>query len=153
MAGTGGPGPADSRAETSRTRPARPRPSTRPARLMVGAGAIAALTVIGSGLVRFPVASDDVVATTSGNGAGEADAGSRGVRSSDAKASKARARTKRAVKYVRLKPGQKAPKGAKVIREAAPTPRIVVRRTAPAPAPAAAQRTRVKVVTRTRQSG
>jgi hypothetical protein len=37
-------------------------------------------------------------------------------------------KVERPVRYVRLKPGQKAPEGARVIREAAPTPRVVVRR-------------------------
>ncbi|MEX1336180.1 MAG: hypothetical protein AB1Z66_12855, partial [Candidatus Limnocylindrales bacterium] len=37
-------------------------------------------------------------------------------------------KVERPVRYVRLKPGQKAPKGARVIKEAAPTPRVVVQR-------------------------
>jgi hypothetical protein len=49
------------------------------------------------------------------------------------------------IRYVRLRPGQRPPPGARVIREAAPTPRIVIDRIV------MPQRTRV--VTRSRQSG
>lgn len=117
-------------------RKARTRPSSRPSRLMVGAGAVAAISVIAAGLVRFPTVADDPAAAAAGAAASGKDG------------AKAKARSERPVKYVRLKPGQKAPKGAKVIREAAPTPRIVVRRAAPARQPASR-----KVVTQTRQSG
>ncbi len=96
---------------------------------------MAALTVIGAGLVRFPLAADDPV-----------------VPAPEPKVERAKQPVERPVTYVRLKPGQKAPKGAKVIRKPAPTPRIVVRRVAPvsqaAPRPAPQ-----RVVTRTRQSG
>jgi hypothetical protein len=118
-------------------RPRRSRPDPRPARLMVGAGAAAALALIANGLVAVPLASDAAVPA------------------SDPTTTRVRPRTarvKQRVRYVRLKPGQKAPRGAKVIREAAPAPRVVVRlvpssrsvRTAPVAR---------KVVTRTRQSG
>ncbi len=110
----------------------RGRPSPRPARLMVGAGALAALTVIGAGLVRFPAAADEATAPAP----------------QPARVG-AKAKLERPVRYVRLKPGQKAPKGATVIREAAPTPRIVVQRVAPQPV----QQRSVRVVSRTRQSG
>ena len=100
---------------------------------MIGAGAVAALTVIGAGLVPFPVAVDDPTAV---------------VPQTDEAGAKARSKTKVPVKYVRLKPGQKAPKGAKVIREAVPTPRIVVRRVS-----SPAQKGSTRVVARTKQSG
>jgi hypothetical protein len=119
-------------------------PSSLPSRLMVGAGAVAALSVIGAGLVRYPSATDTTATTTSGKAADStaAKAGSR------KKASAGGAVNLQPVRYVRLKPGQRAPKGAKVIREAAPTPRVIVHRVAAAPvAPA------VRTVTRTRQSG
>jgi hypothetical protein len=89
----------------------RERPDSRPARLMMGAGALAAATVIGAGLVDYPMAvAEQPSATTD-----------------EARATAVK-QVERKVRYVRLKPGQKAPKGAKVIREAAPTPRVVVRR-------------------------
>ena len=98
---------------------------------MVGASALAAVTAIGAGLVDFPpTAAEEPSSQQTATGA--------------AKAEKA----ERAVRYVRLKPGQKAPKGAKVIREAAPTPRVVVRRVV-TPAPSRPART----VARSRQSG
>jgi hypothetical protein len=52
------------------------------------------------------------------------------------------------VRYVRLRPGQRAPAGARVIREDAPAPRIIVRHVA-APAPVSVRRP----IVRTRQSG
>ena len=130
--------PTPSRADSAAQRPrpstpraARSRPSAQPVRWALGATAIAALTVIGAGLVRFPVAADDPVAS---------------VPRDEKRASPATG--ERPVRYVRLKPGQKAPKGARVIREAAPTPRVVVRRvTSPAQQPS------VRSVTRTKQSG
>ncbi len=101
---------------------------------MIGAGAVAALAFVAAGLVRFPVADEVVTAAATAPGT-----------------EKARAtKEKRSVRYVRLKPGQKAPPGAKVIREAAPKPRVVVRLVAPAAPTATRTRT---TVTRTRQSG
>jgi hypothetical protein len=109
----------------------------------VGAGTAAALALIANGLVAVPSASD-----AAANGADAAN----GTDAASTRARPRAARVKQRVRYVRLKPGQKAPPGAKVIREADPAPRVVVRlvpstrsvRTAPV------QR---RVVTRTRQSG
>lgn len=109
----------------------RSRPSPRPARLMIGAGAIAAVTIIGAGLVRSPLVSDEGAMAAAEPGG-----------------SRATGDAERPVTYVRLRPGQTAPKGARVIREAAPTPRVVVRQAAPEP-----NQRNVRVVTRTRQSG
>ena len=131
------------------SRTPRAKPDPRPARMMVGAGALAAMTVIGAGLVRFPVAADELVAVES--------KGSDRAEARQPKATRTRITSaKRQVRYVRLKPGQRAPRGAKVIREAAPTPRVVILRVAQAaPAAGAAQQPRAtrRVVTRTRQSG
>jgi len=125
------PDSATQRPRPSTPRAARSRPSAQPVRWALGATTIAALTVIGAGLVRFPVAADDPVASAP----------------RDEKTASP-VRGERPVRYVRLKPGQKAPRGARVIREAAPTPRVVVRRvTAPAQQPS------VRSVTRTKQSG
>ena len=111
--------------------PGRDRPDPRPARLMLGAGALAAVTVVGAGLVDFPPAVADEPpsppATTEAARVTEEE---------------------RPVRYVRLKPGQKAPKGARVIKEAQPTPRVIVRRVV-TPAPSRTART----VARSRQSG
>ena len=114
----------------------RERPDSRPARLMMGAGALAAVTVIGAGLVENPLAVAD-------------DPPSAPTQAASAKARPAKVKAvERPVRYVRLKPGQKAPQGAKVIREKAPKPRVVVRRVV---TPAASQPSRT--VARSRQSG
>jgi hypothetical protein len=98
---------------------------------MLGAGALAAMTVVGAGLVDFPPA----VAEETPPAPAKA-----GVTTTE--------KVKRPVKYVRLKPGQKAPKGARVIKEAAPTPRVVVQRVV-----VAAPRQSGRTVARSRQSG
>ena len=98
---------------------------------MLGAGALAALTVVGAGLVDFPSAVAEEAPTAPAKA---------GVTTTE--------KAKRPVQYVRLKPGQKAPKGARVIREAAPTPRVVVQRVV-VPAP----RKSGRIVARSRQSG
>ena len=109
----------------------RDKPDPRPARLMLGAGALAAVAVVAAGLVDFPpaVPEEPLPALP--------------------RAEVAKVETvERPVRYVRLKPGQKAPKGAKVIKEAAPAPRVVVQRVV---VPAQSQVRRA--VTRSRQSG
>ena len=111
---------------------AKQKPDPRPMRLGLGAGAIAAMSIMAAGLIRFPVADAPV------------DAQEQQV----AQAAVTRpVRTEKRVRYVQLKPGQKAPKGATVIDAAAPTPRVVVR-TIQVQAPAARVRQ-----TKTRQSG
>ena len=117
----------------------RERPDPRPARLMMGAGALAAVSVIGAGLVPFP--TSQAQAPTSAP--------------APAPAGAKVAKIQRPVTYVRLKPGQRAPKGARVIREAAPTPRVVVRRvvvSAPARSTQTVSRS-TRTVARSRQSG
>ena len=104
---------------------------------MVSGGAVAALSLIVAGLVRPPAAADPASgADTSGATAF--------VQADPAR----KVKVERRVRYVRLKPGQKAPPGARVIQEAVPTPRIVVR-----DIPAPSQRTTRAPVARTRQSG
>ena len=103
---------------------------------MMGAGALAAVTVIGAGLVDYPLAVAD-------------DPPSALTQTSPIQARPAKVKVvERPVRYVRLKPGQEAPRGAKVIREKAPKPRVVVRQVV---TPVARQSTRT--VTRSRQSG
>lgn len=126
--------PSDPAARVPSRAPARsPRekPDLRPARLMMGAGALAAATIITTGLVTFPPAVADSEPTAP-------------ERPGPSRAEHA----ERPVRYITLKRGQRAPKGATVIREAAPTPRVVVRRIVE-PAPQA----QPQRVARTRQSG
>lgn len=123
-------------------RPRRAKPDPRPSRLVISAGAVAALTVIGAGLVRFPVAAVDVGETARAGAATTASVKAR-----------RKVRVKRPVRYVRLKRGERAPRGAKVIREAAPAPRVVVRHVSVAAARPARKTVAKKPVTRTRQSG
>jgi hypothetical protein len=78
---------------------------------MIGAGAVAALTVVGAGMVRFPVAATETPSAATAD-----------------RTTKKAANAQRLVRYIKLKRGQKAPKGAKVIQKAAPKPRIVIRR-------------------------
>ena len=111
---------------------AKAKPDPRPMRLGLGAGAIAALSIMAAGLVRFPVSDPTPVV----DDAALAQAPAQNVT------------VEKHTRYVKLKPGQKAPPGARVIEAAAPTPRVVVR-TIQAAAPRVVQRT----VTRTRQSG
>ena len=137
---SGGQGPAATvpTEMLARARPAhvaRSRPDPRPGRLMIGAGAVAALTIIGSGLVRVPLAGEEVAQVEA-------------TRTGTSRVQK----VERPVRYVRLKPGQKAPPGARVIQEAAPAPRVVVRLVPPTRTTVARPTSR-QVVTRTRQSG
>jgi hypothetical protein len=120
--------------DAASSRPSRPtaRPDPRPSRLVVGAGALAALSVMAAGLVRFPVSDlprpDETAAAPV--------------------ARTRRVKVERPVRYVRLRAGQQAPPGARVIEEDAPAPRIVIRHVTP-PARATVRRATV----RTRQSG
>lgn len=109
---------------------AKPRPDPRPMRLGLTAGGIAALSVMVAGLVRFPVADPTAIAD---------EASLAPVTAAQ------QTRVEKQIRYVQLKPGEKAPKGAKVIDAAAPTPRVVVTRVV---AQAAVRR-----VGKTRQSG
>ena len=104
-------------------------------RLGLAAGGIAAMSIMVAGLVRFPAPDPATVADDGAPGGDTAVAAPR------------RVKVEKRIRYVRLKPGQKAPPGARVIDAAQPTPRVVVTRIQ-APAPR-----RVRVVTRTRQSG
>ena len=105
-------------------------------RLVFGAGAMAALSVMSVGLVRLPVAdsSSTEIITDPGPAVAGPDI-----------------RINHVIRYVHLKPGQVAPAGAKVITPDAPAPRLVV--THQAAAVTQPQRRRVIVVTKTRQSG
>jgi hypothetical protein len=126
----------DAPARQPRPDPATPkrRPDARPTRVVLGLGAFAAMSVVTAGLVRFPVAATpDVLAM--------------GPEPSPAVPETVVHR----IKYVQLKRGQKAPPGARVIRGADPTPRVVVR-TIPARR-STSTTTRRQPVARTRQSG
>jgi hypothetical protein len=126
------PGPVTAGAPRPAPSPAaRQRPDARPMRLGLAAGAIAALSVMAAGLVRFPAADPATVADDA----------------TLAEAPAPAVRVEKRIRYVQLKTGQKAPPGARVIDAAQPTPRVVVTRIQ-APAPV-----RRRVVTRTRQSG
>jgi hypothetical protein len=112
------------------------RPDARPMRLVFGAGAMAALSVMSVGLVRLPVADSSTteIITKPGPAVAGPDI-----------------RVNQVIREVHLKPGQTAPRGATVNTPTAPAPHVLVTHAAP---PAAAQpQRRVIVVTRTRQSG
>jgi hypothetical protein len=110
------------------------RPDARPTRVLLGLGTFAAMSVVTAGLARFPVATTSdpfAIAPEPTPGAHET--------------------VVHRIRYVQLKRGQKPPAGAKVIRGADPTPRVVVR-TIPAPR-STATTTRRRPVARSRQSG
>jgi hypothetical protein len=127
-------------------RAARPhaRPNPLPSRLALGVGALAAASVIGAGIGRL---------------SGEAVAAPQPEQSSTAAvaavAPRDRTRVERPVRYVRLKAGERAPAGARVIQEKAPAPRVVVRWVSPGTSSTVspATPTRRAPVARTRQSG
>lgn len=117
--------------------PVRRRPDPRPARLMLGIGTVAAVSVMASGMVRFPSSGTSTAELIS-------DPGTDAVT-----ATTQRVDVRHVVRYIHLKPGEKAPPGATVIDANAPAPRVVVDHVA-APAPKQAP---PRVIVRTRQSG
>jgi hypothetical protein len=133
------------------TRPVRPearaprkhsKPNPLPARLMVGVGALAALSVIAAGIGRLPGVSEESAPSGTGLDPDVTMLATTAV-------PVGKTRVERPVRYVRLKPGQKAPPGATVIREAAPAPRVVVRWVTSTSSSSSAR----APVARTRQSG
>lgn len=111
------------------------RPNAWPSRVVIGVGAVAAMSVVTAGLVRFPTSTAADTAALD-----------------EPTPAPVQARVVHHVRYVQLKRGEKAPKGAKVIRGADPTPRVVVRNV-PAPPRATTRTTRARPVARSRQSG
>jgi hypothetical protein len=108
----------------------------------MGIGALAALSVMGAGMGRLPETTADVQADALSESPLTATlAGAVGARAT---------RVERPVRYIRLKPGEQAPRGARVIREKAPAPRVVVRWVS---APSSSTTTSRAPVARTRQSG
>ncbi len=91
---------------------AKPRPDPRPSRLALGAGALAAISVMVGGLASVPVADQPVSADP---GPSMARLGSAGV-------------FQGRVRYVQLRPGERPPPGARVIDAAQPTPLVVITR-------------------------
>ena len=110
------------------------RPDPRPMRLVLGAGTIAAVSIMAAGLVRFPAATGD----TSGDAIAADGAAADAAVVETLATARPEVRIKHRTVYVHLKRGQKAPKGAKVITGKAPPPRVVVTRI---PAKAATTRT------------
>ena len=109
------------------------RPDPRPMRLALGASAMAAISVMSVGLVRFPAATTPTADAVSGPSPATVTAD---------------VQVNHVIQYVHLKPGQKAPPGAKVITPDAPAPRVVVTHAA-----AAVQAPQRRVIVQTRQSG
>ncbi len=140
-----GAGPAVPRPTPAVAAAPKQRPDPRPMRLALGAGTLAAVSIMAAGLIRIPAAAGDEVV---------ADAADAATTETVATA-RPEVRIKHRTVYVKLKRGQKAPTGAKVITGTAPPPRVVVTRI---PGKAATTRrarpaARRVVVTRTRQSG
>ena len=124
------------------TRPVRPearaprthsKPNPLPARLMVGIGALAAVSVIAAGIGRLPGVSVESASSSAGLDPG--------VTMLAAAVPAGKTRVERPIRYV--------PPRAKVIRDAAPAPRVVVNWVTP---PSSSSSARAPVA-RTRQSG
>jgi hypothetical protein len=112
------------------------RPDARPTRVVLGLSTMAAMSIVTAGLVRAPVASvSDAEELAIGPATPAAEA-----------------KVVHRIRYVQLQRGERAPKGAKVIRRADPTPRVVVR-VVPGKRQAAAPAPRPRKVARSRQSG
>jgi hypothetical protein len=119
------------------------RPNPLPSRLAVGAGALAAVSVIAAGIGRLPAAPPAAlppVEPVSG--------------ALTAAAPVQQTRVERPIRYVKLKPGEKAPAGAKVIQAKAPAPRVVVQWVSSGSSATTSSSTPQRApVARTRQSG
>ena len=89
-------------------------------RLVYGAGAVAAMSVMAVGLVQ-----PDFAATADQNASSDPTA------APNAAQPQANVAVQHVTQYIHLKPGQTAPPGATVIAANAPTPRIVVTHNAP----------------------
>jgi hypothetical protein len=124
------------------------RPDPRPMRLALGAGTLAAVSIMAAGLVRYPVATAD-----DAGDATAADALTDAVMVETIATARPEVRIKHRTVYVQLKRGQKAPKGAKVISGKAPPPRVVVTRIKAKPAATRQVRSTPRKVAKTRQSG
>lgn len=114
------------------------RPDARPTRVVLGLSTVAAMSIVTAGLARFPVttASDELAVEPAPT------------------APVVQEQVVHRVRYVQLKRGERAPKGAKVVRRADPTPRVVVRVIPARPAQRqAASAPRPRKVARSRQSG
>lgn len=109
-------------------------------RVAMGIGAITAISVMGAGFVRPSWSVTDASVADPVDQSGQS-----------AQVGTADVRVNHVIRYVKLKPGQKAPPGAKVINAKDPAPRIVVTHVA-ARTPARTQRQAV-VKTKTKQSG
>ncbi len=103
-------------------------------RIALGASAVAAVSIMAAGLVRLPLPAGEAIV---------ADA----VSVETLSTARPEVRIKHRVRYIQLRRGQKAPRGARVISGAVPTPRVIVTRLPGRPA------TTRRVVRHTRQSG
>jgi hypothetical protein len=101
-------------------------------RLAYGAGALAALSVMSAGLVRFSSASASTVADAPPPG--------------DAPSPAQQVEVRHIIRYIHLKPGEVAPPGATVITPKAPAPQVIVTHLAAPASP-------VRRIVVTRQSG
>lgn len=120
------------------------RPDPRPMRLALGAGTLAAASMMAAGLIRYP--------TTAAADVGDATAAEL-VTVETISTARPEVRISHRTVYVHLKRGQKAPKGAKVIEGKVPPPRVVVTRIKAKPATTRQVRSTPRKVARTRQSG
>ncbi len=137
------PRPATAKASPARSpgdsgpRPRPAKPDARPMRVVYGAGAVAAMSVMAVGLVQpdFAASADQPAESATDVAWLDPTAAPPGSSQRDAWPARQQAdvRVRHVIRYVHLKPGQTAPPGATVIQPDAPAPRVVVTRTQPQP--------------------
>lgn len=103
-------------AEAARAASSPSKPDARPMRVVYGAGAVAALSVMAVGLVQpdYAATADQTIVS---DPAADPHAGAAAPANGD---------VRHVTRYIYLKPGQTAPPGATVIAANAPKPRVVV---------------------------
>lgn len=120
---------ADRSAKPRPVQAERAKPDARPMRVVYGAGAVAAVSVMTVGLIQPTWDSSSSDPTSPPDVAPSGDAAiadqPRNNGQSHSNASQPAPDVRHVIRYVQLKPGQHAPPGARVITPGAPTPRII----------------------------
>jgi len=135
--------PASQRPAKGKPDADRARPDARPMRVVYGAGAVAAVSVMTIGLVQpaWDAQAQPAPPTDTPDAGAGADPGLTvrisGNQPNDAQSNRSGgdAQVRHVTRYIHLKPGQQAPPGATVITPGAPTPRVITVHNQPASPP------------------